>query len=73
MKRLLKILAAIFLFFVLLLAAAKLSGNGYLVKGLWASYLHGNNSATIDDAKFFETHPIEAAPQPKEWGFASQL
>ena len=67
MKRLLKVLTGIILFFVLLFAAAKLSGNGYLVKGLWASYLHGNNSATIDDAKFFETHSIEATSQPKEW------
>ncbi len=67
MKRLLKVLTGIVLFFVLLFAAAKLSGNGYLVKGLWASYLHGNNSATIDDAKFFETHPIEAASESKEW------
>jgi CubicO group peptidase (beta-lactamase class C family) len=67
MNRFLKIIVAIAIAIALILAAAKLSGNGYLVKGLWASYLHGNNSATIDDAMFFDTHVIEAAQQPKEW------
>lgn len=67
MKRLIKILAGIALLFVLLFAVAKVSGNGYLVKGLWASYLHGNNSATIDDARYFDTHIVEAAPQPEDW------
>lgn len=46
---------------------AKLTGNSYLIKGLWASYLHGANSATIDDARFFETNAVEAPSETWEW------
>jgi len=67
MKKLFKIITGIAVVIVLLLVAAKLSGNGYLVKGVWASYLHGNVSATIDDAKYFDTHKIEAANPAAEW------
>lgn len=60
MKRLLKVIAGIALALILIATGAKLSGNGYLIKGLWACYLHGNNSATIDDRKYFDTHEIKA-------------
>lgn len=39
---------------------AYFSGNQFLLKGLWAAYLHGNTSATIDDAKFFDTRTVQA-------------
>ena len=58
----LKILAV-----VLLLAVGGLyaTGNQFLFKGLWATYLHGNVTATIDDARFFDTRTVEAGtPQP---------
>jgi CubicO group peptidase (beta-lactamase class C family) len=57
---------------LILLVAAKVSGNGYLIKGLWAAYLHGANSATIDDARFFDTHRIEAAKPAWEWPVSSR-
>jgi len=42
-----------------------LSGNSYLIKGVWATYLHGETSATISDAKYFSTREIKARnPQP---------
>jgi len=50
---------------VLLVAAAYLTGNQFLIKGLWAAYLHGNTSATIGDARFFDTRTVKtgtAAP-----------
>lgn len=59
MKKLLKALGIFVLFIGLLVAMAYLTGNGYLMKGLWASYLHGYNSASIGDARFFKTHTIE--------------
>ena len=67
MKKFLKVLAGFAIVLLLLFAGAKISGNGYLVKGLWASYLHGNNSATIDDARFFDTHEIKATSEVDEW------
>ena len=67
MKRFLKIIAGIIIVFVVIHFAINLSGNGYLHKGLWATYLHGHNSATIDDARFFDTHKIEAATKQWPW------
>ena len=57
---------------VLLLAVGGLyaTGNQFLLKGLWATYLHGNVTATIDDAPFFDTRTVEAGtPQP--WSLAA--
>ena len=67
MKRILKVVLGIIVVFALVHLAVNLSGNGYLHKGLWASYLHGNNSATIDDARYFDTHKIEAGNNPWQW------
>ncbi len=63
----LKILAVVLLLVVGGLYAA---GNQFLLKGLWATYLHGDVTATIDDASYFDTRTIEAgAPQP--WPLAA--
>ena len=37
----------------------RVSGNGHLIKGIWAVYLHGNSTATIDDDRFFDTRAID--------------
>ncbi|MDP6909595.1 MAG: serine hydrolase [Flavobacteriales bacterium] len=60
MKTILKIFKWFAVVVVVLIATAYLSGNQFLIKGLWAAYLHGNTSATISDAKFFSTRTIEA-------------
>ena len=67
MKKLLKVIAGIVLVFVVVHLALRATGNGYLHKGLWACYLHGNNSATIDDARYFDTHKIDASSNPWQW------
>lgn len=41
-------------------------GYDYLFKGIWATYLHGETSATIDDARFFPSHTIISG-KPKPW------
>lgn len=66
MKKLLKILTGIVLALALLTVIAYTTGNGYLMKGLWASYLHGYNSASIGDARFFETRTVDAG-NGSEW------
>jgi CubicO group peptidase (beta-lactamase class C family) len=64
-KTLFSILKWVILILVVLLLGIKLSGNGYLLKGVWATYLHGEKSASIGDARFFHTRIIEAGtPQP---------
>ncbi len=67
MKKLLKIIAGIAIALALVVAIAELTGNGYLAKGLWACYLHGNNSATIDDLKYFDSHKVEAPATSWPW------
>lgn len=61
MKRILSILKWPVLIIALLVLVAYASGNQFLIKGLWAAYLHGNTSATIGDAQFFETRTVKAA------------
>lgn len=42
-----------------------ITGNAYLLKGVWATYLHGEKTATISDARFFDVRKIPATnPQP---------
>jgi CubicO group peptidase (beta-lactamase class C family) len=67
MKKFLKIIAGIIIVLALVHLAFRLTGNGYLTKGLWACYLHGENSATIDDVRYFDTHKIEAGNKPWPW------
>lgn len=69
MKKLLKALGIFVLVIGLLMATAYMTGNGYLMKGLWVSYLHGYNSASIGDARFFKTHTIETGTG-SEWPLA---
>jgi CubicO group peptidase (beta-lactamase class C family) len=55
----------LFIVLIVLVLGLKLSGNGYLLKGVWATYLHGEKSASIGDARFFDTRTVEAGtPQP---------
>ncbi len=67
MKKLLKLFVGTLILLILLIVMTKISGNGYLLKGIWASYFHGHFSASIDDSKFFDTHTVEASVAPSEW------
>lgn len=67
MKKLLKVLAGIGIVLGLVVAIAYARGDGYLLKGLWATYLHGYNSASIGDAVYFDTKPINATTGKQPW------
>ncbi len=69
MKTLLRFFAIILLILGILVLSLFLTGNQYLLKGVWATYLHGETSATINDARFFDTRNI-AAGTPTEWQLA---
>jgi len=43
------------------------TGNGYILKGIWVVYLHGYNTAYIDDFEFFENEEIPASTNPQPW------
>lgn len=67
MKKIVWALLGVVSVFMLFLVLAHTTGNGYLVKGLWASYLHGYNSASIGDARFFDTRIVPVADTKYEW------
>lgn len=65
MKKLFKVFGWIVAVIVLVVAGIYFTGNQFLLKGVWAAYLHGNSSATIGDAQFFNTRTVEAGiPAP---------
>jgi CubicO group peptidase (beta-lactamase class C family) len=43
-----------------------LTGKDYLLRGIRATYLQGETSATIDDARFFNTRPVKTGT-PMPW------
>jgi CubicO group peptidase (beta-lactamase class C family) len=59
MKTVPKSIAVLAIIAALLVGLASSTGNEFLLKGVWAAYLNGNTSATIGDAKFFDTREIE--------------
>jgi CubicO group peptidase (beta-lactamase class C family) len=69
MKTLLNILKWLAIVLLVAVAGLKLSGNGFLLKGLWATYLHGHVTASISDARFFDTRTV-AAGTPQPWPLA---
>lgn len=66
MKKVLKTLAWVVTPILIIVVGLYASGNQFLLKGLWAAYLHGNTSATISDAQFFDTRVIETGT-PAPW------
>jgi CubicO group peptidase (beta-lactamase class C family) len=67
MKKPYKILLGIAVIFAALFVTIKVRGDEYLLKGLWACYLHGSSVPGINDAQFFETHKIEAPKESWDW------
>ncbi len=67
--KLLRFLATLFLILGLVILGLFLTNNQYLLKGVWATYLHGEKSATITDARFFATRPVPAK-NPQPWAIA---
>jgi CubicO group peptidase (beta-lactamase class C family) len=66
MKKLFKVFGWLVAITGLVIGGLYFSGNQFLIKGLWAAYLHGNTSATISDAQFFDTRTVEVGT-PAPW------
>src|SRR5438874_8517337 len=71
MKTTFKILGGTIAVIALLVIVAVVRGDTYLFKGLWCCYLHGESTATIDDARYFQTHQVQAASKSDEWPLSS--
>lgn len=72
MKNSIKFFAGIIFFLSLIVFGLKISGNGYLIKGIAFTYLKGNNSANIYDGKDFDTRIIEASQNPNVIPYAKR-
>lgn len=59
MRWIIRFFAGILALLVLLIIGLYLSGNAYLIKGVRATYLRGEVSATVDDKVFFAQRTIE--------------
>ena len=69
MKLFLRSLAVLLLILGLAVLGLFFTNHEYLLKGVWATYLHGEKTATISDARFFATRPVPAA-NPQPWTIA---
>jgi CubicO group peptidase (beta-lactamase class C family) len=66
MKKLVRVLAGIAAALLVLVGLMYLTNTDYLLRGIRATYLRGETSATIDDMKFFHTAKV-AAGKPVSW------
>lgn len=66
MKLLLRTLQTITVLLILVTIGLYLTRNDHLVKGVWATYLHGEKTATIDDDRFFSVRKVPAK-DPQTW------
>ncbi len=71
MKKLLKVFTVFAGIVILLGVVIVVRGDTYLFKALWACYLHGYSGPVISDARFFDTHHIEAAEETWDWHVGS--
>lgn len=67
--KLIRFLAVLLLIVGLTIFALFLTGNQHLTKGVWATYLHGHTTATIDDDQYFDTREVTAGKE-QEWVLA---
>lgn len=66
-----KFLKRFLILVVLLIAVACgiliVSGNSYIIRGVWVTYLHGHQTAYLDDYKHFDNRTIAKSPKPEPW------
>ncbi len=58
MKHLLSFFKWLIIIVLIAMAGLYFTGNQFLLKGIWAVYLHGHKTASIDDARFFDVGEI---------------
>jgi len=59
MKTFLKIVKWVGFTLLTVVIVLRLTGNGHLIKGVWIVYMHGNTTAVIDDAQYFDIRHID--------------
>lgn len=72
MKTLMKGVLGLVITLSLLWVLATVTGHGYLIKALRLTYLRGYDSASINDAAYFDTRTVHAANIPWQWPLHQQ-
>ncbi len=67
MERIKKFFKWIFILLLVVIIGLFVTGNGYILKGIWVVYFHGHTTAYIDDFKYFENDEIPASTNPQSW------
>lgn len=67
MKRIKQFFKWIFILLFVAVIGLFVTGNGYILKGIWVVYLHGHTTAYIDDFEYFENDEIPASTNPQPW------
>lgn len=69
MKRVTQFFKYIFILLILTVIGLFVTGNAYILKGIWVVYLHGHTTAYIDDFEYFDKVEIPASKNPQPWPF----
>lgn len=67
MKRVKQFFKWIFVILFASIIGLYVTGNAYILKGIWVVYLHGHTTAYIDDFEYFENEVIPASTNPQPW------
>jgi len=43
------------------------SGNGYIIRGVWVTYMHGEKTAYLTDYRHFDNRSIAKSKNPQPW------
>lgn len=70
MKFIKKLPIALLVLFALAVATLYASGNGYILRGVWVTYLHGHKTAYLTDYTHFDNRTIAKSPAPQPWSIA---
>lgn len=70
MKFLKRFLIALAVLIGLAVAALYISGNGYIMRGVWVTYLHGHETAYLTDYEHFDNRTIAKSAIPQPWKIA---
>ncbi|NUY80212.1 serine hydrolase [Flavobacterium sp. MAH-1] len=65
-----RFLIGILTILVLVVGILFITNNGYILRGVWVTYLHGHETAYLDDYEHFDNRIIAKSPNPQPWKIA---
>ncbi|RYZ78691.1 MAG: class C beta-lactamase-related serine hydrolase, partial [Proteobacteria bacterium] len=62
-----KLFASLLLVILIAVAVLLITGNGYILRGVWVTYMHGHQTAYLDDYVHFDNRTIAKSNSPQPW------